>query len=70
MLPYLGFQPATGFSYGAISQYIFKGNQKNERFSEIYTIAKYSQKKQLLIDFVNNVYLKNNSILLNGDYRY
>ena len=70
VLPYLGFQPATGFSYGAISQYIFKGNKKNERFSEIYTIAKYSQKKQLLIDFVNNVFLKDNSILLNGDYRY
>lgn len=70
VLPYLGFQPATGFSYGAISQYIFKGNNKNERFSEIYAIVKYSQKKQLLIDVVNNVYLKNNSILLNGDYRY
>lgn len=70
VLPYLGFQPATGFSYGAISQYIFKGNKKNERFSEIYAIAKYSQKKQLLVDFVNNLYLKDNSILLNGDYRY
>ena len=70
VLPYLGFQPATGFSYGAISQYIFKGNKKNEQFSEIYTIAKYSQKKQLLIDIVSNVYLKNNSIMLNGDYRY
>ncbi len=68
--PYLGYQPATGFSYGAITQYIFKGKQDDERFSEIYAIAKYSQKKQLLIDVVNNIYLKNNSILLNGDYRY
>lgn len=70
VLPYLGFQPATGFSYGAISQYIFKGKGETDRYSEIYSIAKYSQKKQLLIDFVNNVYLKHNSILLNGDFRY
>ncbi|MBC7525042.1 MAG: BamA/TamA family outer membrane protein [Flavobacterium sp.] len=68
--PYLGYQPATGFSYGGITQYIFKGKQDDERFSEIYAIAKYSQKKQLLIDVVNNVYLKDNAILLNGDYRY
>ena len=27
VLPYLGYQPATGFSYGAISQYIFKGKR-------------------------------------------
>lgn len=70
VLPYLGFQPATGFSYGAISQYIFKGKNEHERFSEIYSIFKYSQKKQLLIDIVSNVLIKNSSILLNGDYRY
>ena len=70
VLPYLGFQPATGFSYGAISQYIFKGSKESKQNSEIYSIVKYSQKKQLLIDVVGNVLLNNDKILLKGDYRY
>ena len=70
VLPYLGFQPATGFTYGGISQYIFKGSKESKQNSEIYSILKYSQKKQLLFDLVGNVLLNNDKILLKGDYRY
>lgn len=69
ILPTLGFQPANGFTIGFISQYSFKKNQEN-KISLISGGASYSTKKQILTYVKNNMYLKNDTFFLRGDFRY
>ena len=70
LIPVIGSQPATGFMFGATAQYTFKGKDPNDRFSSINVSATYTTKKQVLINFKNNVFLKQNKIFLSGDWRF
>lgn len=69
VIPLIGSQPATGFFYGAVGQYTFKGKNPGDRYSTINIGASYTEKKQLIINFKNNVMLKENQIFLSGDWR-
>lgn len=69
VVPVIGAQPATGFSYGATVQYTFKGKDLKDKYSSINAGAVYTTKNQLLINAKNNILLKDNSIFLRGDYR-
>ena len=69
VIPLIGSQPATGFFYGAVGQYTFKGKNPGDRYSTINLGANYTEKKQLIINFKNNVMLKKNKIFLSGDWR-
>jgi outer membrane protein assembly factor BamA len=69
LIPVIGSQPATGFSFGAITQYTFKGDKPEDKYSTISVGATYTTKNQLLINAKNNVLLKGNKIFLSGDWR-
>lgn len=70
IIPIIGSQPATGFSYGAVAQYTFKGKKLDDKYSSINLGATYTEKKQLLINVKNSVMLKSNKIFLSGDWRF
>ena len=69
-MPIIGSQPATGFSYGFISQYTFKGKNEKDKYSSVNLGATYTEKKQVLLNAKNSVMLKNNKIFLSGDWRF
>ncbi|WP_396171961.1 BamA/TamA family outer membrane protein [Flavobacterium sp.] len=70
IIPVIGSQPATGFSYGVVTQYTFKGKKVDDKYSSINFGATYTEKKQVLLNFKNSVMLKNNSLFLSGDWRF
>jgi hypothetical protein len=70
VIPLIGSQPATGFVYGAVGQYTFKGINPVDKYSAINLGINYSEKKQLIVNFKNNVMLRDNKIFLSGDWRY
>lgn len=70
IIPVIGSQPATGFSYGFVTQYTFKGKKVDDKYSTLNLGATYTEKKQLLINVKNNVMLNNNKIFLSGDWRF
>jgi outer membrane protein assembly factor BamA len=69
VIPVIGVQPATGFSYGATAQYTFKGDGVLDKYSSANLGVTFTTKKQLLVNVKNNILLKNNRIYLRGDYR-
>jgi outer membrane protein assembly factor BamA len=70
VIPVIGSQPATGFMFGAVAQYTFKGPRAEDKYSLVNLGVTYTAKKQLLINMKNNLLLKNNKIFMSGDYRY
>lgn len=70
VIPVIGSQPATGFSYGFVSQYTFKGKGEEDKYSSVNLGATYTEKKQLLLNFKNSVMLKSNKVFLSGDWRF
>jgi outer membrane protein assembly factor BamA len=70
IIPIIGSQPATGFSYGAVAQYTFKGKNPDDKYSSANLGATYTEKHQVLINVKNSVMLNNNKIFLSGDWRF
>ena len=70
IIPVIGSSPATGFVYGGIAQYTFKGSSPGDKYSSMGISATYSTKDQLMLSVKNNIFLKNNSIFLSSDFRY
>jgi outer membrane protein assembly factor BamA len=70
IIPVIGSQPATGFVFGGVAQYTFKGKGENDKYSLVNLGVTYTAKNQLLINAKNSVLLNNNKIYLNGDYRF
>lgn len=69
LIPAIGSQPATGFFFGAIAQYTFKGKQEKDKYSIANVGITYTLKDQWLVNIKNNILLKSNKIFLSGDYR-
>ncbi len=69
IIPAIGSQPATGFFFGAVAQYTFKGKQASDKYSIANLGITYTVKKQWLVNVKNNILLRNNRIFLSGDYR-
>lgn len=69
VIPAIGSQPATGFFFGAVAQYTFKGKQASDKYSIANLGITYTLKNQWLVNVKNNILLKNNRIFLSGDYR-
>ena len=70
LIPIIGSQPATGFSYGFVTQYTFKGKKVDDKYSSLNLGATFTEKKQLLINVKNSVMLNNNKMFLSGDWRF
>ncbi|MHA3789439.1 BamA/TamA family outer membrane protein [Flavobacterium hauense] len=70
VVPVIGSQPATGFMFGGVAQYTFKGKEEKDKYSVANLGVTYTTKKQLMINVKNNILLNNNSLYLNGDYRF
>jgi len=70
IIPIIGSQPATGFSYGFVTQYTFKGKKVDDKYSSINLGATFTEKKQVLINVKNSVMLNNNKVFLSGDWRF
>lgn len=69
VIPAIGSQPATGFFFGGVAQYTFKGKKASDKYSVANLGITYTTKKQWLVNVKNNILLKNNRIFLSGDYR-
>lgn len=69
IIPAIGSQPATGFFFGAVAQYTFKGKEEKAKYSIANVGITYTLKDQWLVNIKNNILLKNNKIFLSGDYR-
>jgi outer membrane protein assembly factor BamA len=69
VIPIIGVQPATGFSYGATAQYTFKGKDVSDKYSSANIGVVFTTKKQLMVNLKNTILLKNNKIYLSGDSR-
>lgn len=69
VIPAIGSQPATGFFFGGVAQYTFKGKKASDKYSVANLGVTYTTKKQWLVNVKNNILLKNNRIFLSGDYR-
>ncbi|QGK74576.1 BamA/TamA family outer membrane protein [Flavobacterium sp. SLB02] len=69
VIPAIGSQPATGFFFGAVAQYTFKGKLESDKYSIANLGITYTTKKQWLVNVKNNILLNNNKIFLSGDYR-
>lgn len=69
VIPVIGSQPATGFVFGGVAQYTFKGKEENAKYSIVNLGVTYTTKNQVLVNMKNSVLLNNNRIFLNGDYR-
>jgi outer membrane protein assembly factor BamA len=70
LIPVIGAQPATGFSYGFVTQYTFKGKKADDKYSSINLGATYTKKKQTLFNCKNSIMLSDNKIFLSGDWRF
>ncbi|WP_244307437.1 BamA/TamA family outer membrane protein [Flavobacterium fluviatile] len=70
LIPVIGSQPATGFMFGAVAQYTFKGKLAEDKYSIANVGIIYTTKKQWMINVKNNILLNNNKIFLSGDYRF
>ena len=70
IMPIIGSQPATGFSYGFVTQYTFKGKRSEDKYSSANMGVTYTEKNQLLINVKNSVMMKHNKIFLSGDWRF
>jgi len=70
LIPIIGSSPATGFLFGAVTQYTFKGKRPDDRYSSFNLGATYTLNKQTLINVKNNLLLNKNKIYLTGDWRY
>lgn len=70
VIPLIGSSPATGFLYGGVAQYTFKGKGTNDKYSSFNIGATYTTNKQLLINVKNTLLLNHNKIYLSGDWRY
>ena len=70
IIPIIGSQPATGFSYGFVAQYTFKGKLPDDKYSSANLGVTYTEKKQLLINVKNSVMMNHNKIFLSGDWRF
>jgi outer membrane protein assembly factor BamA len=69
VIPIIGVQPATGFSYGATAQYTFKGADLSDKYSSANLGVTFTTKEQLLVNVKNNILLRDNKLYLSGDYR-
>jgi outer membrane protein assembly factor BamA len=70
IIPVIGSSPATGFLYGGVAQYTFKGKKAENKYSSFNVGATYTTNKQLLVNVKNNLLLFNNKIYFSGDWRY
>jgi outer membrane protein assembly factor BamA len=70
IMPIIGSQPATGFSYGFVTQYTFKGKLAEDKYSSANLGVTYTEKKQLLINVKNSMMMKHNKIFFSGDWRF
>ncbi|MFT7073870.1 MAG: outer membrane protein assembly factor BamA [Patiriisocius sp.] len=70
VIPIIGSSPATGFIYGAVAQYTFKGKRTEDRYSSFNIGATYTTNEQLLVNVKNTLLLNQDKIYFNGDWRY
>ena len=70
LIPIIGSQPATGFSYGFATQCTFKGKKEDDKYSSVNLGTIFTEKKQLLINIKNSVMLNHNKMFLSGDWRF
>ena len=70
LIPIIGSQPATGFSYGFVTQCTFKGKKVDDKYSSVNVGTIFTEKKQLLINIKNSVMLNHNKMFLSGDWRF
>jgi outer membrane protein assembly factor BamA len=70
VIPVIGSSPATGFLYGAVTQYTFKGKRTEDKYSSVNVGATYTTNDQLLVNVKNTLLLNKNKIYFNGDWRY
>src|SRR5258708_2615891 len=70
IIPVIASNPTTGFIFGAGLTTAFKANAKDERFSSLNANATYSTKGFLNLNAKGNIFLFDERMVLNSDWRY
>ncbi len=71
-LPYAFYTPETKIAFGVGSIYSFRpaGSSPEDRPSNVRIALTYTQLKQMILGFLPEIYLKNESYYMNGYYGY
>jgi len=71
-LPYAFYTPETNIAFGVGSIYSFRptGSSISNRPSNVKFAATYTQKNQLIMSFIPEIYFNNQTMLFNGFYTY
>ena len=70
IIPVIASNPSTGFVFGAGLSYALKFSPKDERISAVSANATYSTKGQVNVNVKSNLFIFNEKLVLNGDWRY
>ena len=70
IIPVVASNPTAGFIFGAGLTTAFKANAKDERFSSLNANATYSTKGFLNLNVKSNIFLFDERMVLNNDWRY
>lgn len=70
LVPVIGTNPATGFSFGVAGQYAFTMHHQNTLYSSLSANLTVTTKGQTIVQLKNNIYTRNNRVFLTGDWRF
>jgi hypothetical protein len=70
IIPVIASSPTTGVIFGAGLTTAFKASNKDERFSSLNANATYSSKGFLNLNVKSNIFLFDERMVLNNDWRY
>jgi outer membrane protein assembly factor BamA len=70
IIPYISSNPTAGFMIGGGLSYTFKTKNTDEHVSLISSNVSYSTNKLVNINMKSNVFVLNEKLVLNGDWRY
>lgn len=70
LFPSVEYSLATGISTAIKTSYLFAKEPTNQNRSTIYSVLKYTQKKQVVAQFVTNIWSKNGKYNFNSNWSY
>jgi hypothetical protein len=70
VIPYISSNPTAGFMIGGGLTYTFKAQKTDEHVSLISSNVSYSTNKLVNVNMKSNVFVLNENLVLNGDWRF
>lgn len=72
VIPILSYAPETQFGFGAGGQFLFRtpGSDSTSRISNALLLAMVTTKKQFILEFIPQIYFRNESYYLESKFKY